>query len=210
MGSVEKFCCTVLASTLFAAAATAEAPPTGKLPDDARPLAYTLNLKIDPRADRFSGRVVIRVKLAKAQDHLWLHASEIIRLATLGGAKILGLESCGQMKQGACADLVLFDLGHVDFIPDTDPINQLVTCADSASVTDVMVGGLFKVRNRKVISVDLTGLRGRVRDRVARLSAATDQARALAYQLEPHVVAFAQSMSDEPLAIERYIRPGRT
>jgi alanyl aminopeptidase len=47
------------------------------LPDDARPLAYTLNLKIDPRADRFSGRVVIRVKLTQALDHLWLHASEI-------------------------------------------------------------------------------------------------------------------------------------
>ena len=74
------------------------------------------------------------------------------------------------MEQGACADLVLFDLSHVDFIPDTDPVNQLVTCADSASVTDVMVGGVFKVRDRKVISVDLTDLRGRVRDSVARLS----------------------------------------
>jgi cytosine/adenosine deaminase-related metal-dependent hydrolase len=113
------------------------------------------------------------------------------------------------MEQGACADLVLFDLGHVDFVPDTDPVNQLVTCADSASVTDVMVGGVFKVRDRKVVSVDLTGLRGRVRDSVARLSAATSQARALAGQLEPHVVAFAQSMSDEPLPIERRIRPGR-
>jgi len=140
----------------------------------------------------------------------WLHAAEVIRLATQGGAKILGLESCGRMEQGACADLALFDLGHVDFVPDTDPVNQLVTCADSASVTDVMVGGVFRVRDRKVVSVDLIELRGRVRDSVARLSAATGQARALAGQLEPHVVAFAQSMSDEPLAIERHIRPGRT
>ena len=139
----------------------------------------------------------------------WLRATEVIRLATRGGAKILGLESCGRMEQGACADLVLFDLGHVDFVPDTDPVNQLVTCADSASVTDVMVGGVFRVRDRKIISVDLNELRGRVRDSVARLSAMTGQARALAGQLEPHVVAFAQSMSDQPLAIERRIRPGR-
>jgi 5-methylthioadenosine/S-adenosylhomocysteine deaminase len=137
----------------------------------------------------------------------WLHATEIVRLATRGGAKILGLESCGLINQGACADLVLFDLGHIDFIPDTDPVNQLVTCADSASVTDVMVGGVFKVRDRKVVSVDLTDLRGRVRDSVARLSATTGEARALAGQLERHVVAFAQSMSDEPLGIERRIRP---
>jgi alanyl aminopeptidase len=77
MHPVIRLCCTLLASTLFVRAAPADEPPTGKLPDDARPLAYTLDLKIDPRADRFSGRVVIRVKLTKALDHLWLHASEI-------------------------------------------------------------------------------------------------------------------------------------
>ena len=138
---------------------------------------------------------------------LWLPAGDIIRLATQGGAKLLGLDACGRIAPGACADLTLFDLHHVDFIPDTDPINQLVTCADSASVTDVMVGGAFKVRDRKIISVDTDGLRGRVQDSVARLAATTRSARALAGRLEPHVVAFAQSMAHAPLAIERRIWP---
>jgi cytosine/adenosine deaminase-related metal-dependent hydrolase len=139
----------------------------------------------------------------------WLHAAEVIRLATLGGAKLLGLSSCGKIEPGAYADLALFDLDHVDFIPGTDPVNQLVTCADSASVTDVMVGGAFKVRDRKVVSIDMAVLRDRVRDSVARLSATTTDARALAGRLEPHVVAFAQSTSETPLAIERRIRPGQ-
>jgi 5-methylthioadenosine/S-adenosylhomocysteine deaminase len=137
----------------------------------------------------------------------WLQAPETVKLATRGGAKLLGLQSCGRIEQGACADLALFDLGHIDFIPNTDPVNQLVTCADSAAVTDVMVGGVFKVRERKVVSVDLADLGSRVRDSVARLSATTRDARALAGRLEPHVVAFAQSMLDVPLAIERRIRP---
>ncbi|WP_213771772.1 amidohydrolase family protein [Bradyrhizobium sp. dw_78] len=137
----------------------------------------------------------------------WLLAGEVIKLATQGGAKLLGLESCGRIEQGACADLALFDLGHVDFIPGTDPVNQLVTSADSASVTDVMVGGVFRVLDRKVISVDTADLRSRVRESVAKISAATREARALAFRLEPHVVAFAQSMSHEPLAIERRILP---
>jgi cytosine/adenosine deaminase-related metal-dependent hydrolase len=137
----------------------------------------------------------------------WLPATEIVRLATQGGARLLGLESCGRIEQGACADLALFDLGHVDFVPNTDPVNQLVTSADSASVTDVMVGGVFRVLNRKVISVDTTDLRRRVHESVARLSAATSQSRVLAGRLEPHVVAFAQSMSGEPLSIERRIQP---
>ncbi len=71
----------VLGLLLSAAAllqnARAEAPPTGKLPDDVRPLAYALHLKIDPHADRFSGEVRIRLRLTKPTDHLWLHASEI-------------------------------------------------------------------------------------------------------------------------------------
>jgi 5-methylthioadenosine/S-adenosylhomocysteine deaminase len=139
----------------------------------------------------------------------WLQAAEVVRLATQGGAKLLGLKSCGRITEGADADLALFDLNHVDFIPGTDPVNQLVTCADSASVTDVMVSGVFRVRDRKVISVDIADLRGRVRDSIARLSVTTADARALAGRLEPHVVAFAQSMSDAPLAIERHIRPER-
>jgi 5-methylthioadenosine/S-adenosylhomocysteine deaminase len=137
----------------------------------------------------------------------WLHALEVVRLATQGGAKLLGLKSCGRIEQGACADLALFDLDHVDFIPGTDLINQLVTCADSASVTDVMVGGDFKVLDRTIVSVDTTDLRGRVADCVARLATTTSEARALAGRLEPHVVAFAQLMSHEPLSVERRIRP---
>ena len=135
----------------------------------------------------------------------WPKATEIVRLATQGGADALGLTNCGRMERGACADLTLFDLNHVDFIPEIDLVNQLVTCADSAAVTDVMVGGAFRVRDRKVISVDTAGLRDRVRECVAKLAATTVDARALAKRLEPHVVAFAQSMSRVPLSIERRI-----
>jgi cytosine/adenosine deaminase-related metal-dependent hydrolase len=137
----------------------------------------------------------------------WLPAGDIVRLATQGGADVLGLGGCGRIEQGACADLVLFDLDHVDFIPGADPINQLVTCADSASVTDVMVAGAFRILGRKIVSIDIDGLRDRVRESVARLATTTSDVRHLASRLEPHVVAFAQSMSHERLAIERRIQP---
>jgi len=62
---------------VLAQTACAADVPTGKLPADAQPLAYTLNLKIDPHAERFNGQVHIRVKLAQASDHVWLHSREI-------------------------------------------------------------------------------------------------------------------------------------
>ncbi|HEY0230975.1 MAG TPA: M1 family peptidase, partial [Dokdonella sp.] len=57
----------------FAAAAL----PTGKLPQEVTPLRYALHLTIDPRSERFAGEARIRVKLAKATDHLWLHAQKL-------------------------------------------------------------------------------------------------------------------------------------
>jgi cytosine/adenosine deaminase-related metal-dependent hydrolase len=136
----------------------------------------------------------------------WLPAGDIVRLATQGGADLLGLRGCGRIEEGACADLALLDLSHVDFIPGTDPVNQLVTCADSASVVGVMVAGAFKVLDRKVVSIDVAGLQDRVRESITRLATTTRESRGLAGRLEPHVVAFAQVMSQEPLSIERRIQ----
>jgi cytosol alanyl aminopeptidase len=78
MRRVVVFCGLVLVALSAAQVAVAdEAVPTGKLPADVTPLAYTLKLKIDPRQDRFSGATRIRVKLAKAADHLWLHGRDL-------------------------------------------------------------------------------------------------------------------------------------
>ena len=54
-----------------------DAVPTGKLPDTAAPVSYALKLKIDPREERFSGQAKIRIKLAKAADHVWLHGQDL-------------------------------------------------------------------------------------------------------------------------------------
>ena len=77
MRNLHRFFVSSVACLCLLQAAQAEAPPSGKLPDDVKPLSYALDLKIDPRAERFSGEVRIRVRLAKHADHLWLHASEI-------------------------------------------------------------------------------------------------------------------------------------
>jgi len=137
----------------------------------------------------------------------WLNAVETVQLATRGGADLLGLPHGGRIEPGALADFVFLDLSHIDFMPLTDPINQVVTCADSASVADVMVNGRFVMQNRRLGPVDMTDLRERVRAAVERLRIKVADAKALAARLEPHVVAFAERLFDEPLGIERLIAP---
>lgn len=138
----------------------------------------------------------------------WLGAAEALRLATQGGADLLGLDRGGRIAEGALADFVFLDLRHIDFVPLTDALNQVVTCADSACVTDVMVNGRFIVWAGRISSVDTTNLRERVRTVVERLHMSVADAKALAARLEPHVVAFAESQFDEPLSIERLMAPG--
>jgi cytosine/adenosine deaminase-related metal-dependent hydrolase len=138
----------------------------------------------------------------------WLSAAETVRLATTGGADLLGLERGGRIEQGALADFVFLDLRHVDFVPLTDPLNQIVTCADSACVTDVMVNGRFVMQGGRIAPVNMSDLRERVRAAVERLRINVADAKSLAARLEPHVVAFAESLFDEPLGIERFIVPG--
>lgn len=135
----------------------------------------------------------------------WLGAAETLRLATEGSADLTGLPRSGRIEQGAAADLAFFDLGHIDFLPLNDPLNQIVSAADSAAVSDVMVDGRFIVRDRRVTTLDPTSLRERAAEAVARRSADLGEARALAGRLEPHVVAFAGRMRTRPLGIRRLL-----
>lgn len=58
-------------------AAPAEAPPLETLPRWAVPESYVLDLRIDPAAEDFSGKVAIRVRLTQAADHVWLHGKDL-------------------------------------------------------------------------------------------------------------------------------------
>ncbi len=135
----------------------------------------------------------------------WLSAAETVRLATEGGADILGIPLGGRLQKGAPADFAFFDLTCIDFIPLRDAINQIVTCADSRSVRDVMIAGRLAVSDGQITSIDVDALKERASAAVSRLSRATAKAKALAERLEGYAVAFAEKASGEALGIKRLL-----
>jgi 5-methylthioadenosine/S-adenosylhomocysteine deaminase len=174
----------------------------------------TVGLATDGANSSDALNMLLAIRLASYLSHAfavprdrWLTAAESVRLATQGGADLLGLPHGGRIRQGALADFAFLDLAHLDFVPLTDPVNQIVTCADSASVADVMVNGRFVVRDRRIVAAHASDLRERVRAAVERLQINVADAKALAARLEPHVVAFAESLFGEPLGIERLLAP---
>jgi alanyl aminopeptidase len=67
---------TDMGPTPTSAAVSAE-PPQGELDDVVSPVHYRLELTINPRLDRFSGKTSIDISLAAATDRIWLHGNKL-------------------------------------------------------------------------------------------------------------------------------------
>ena len=52
--------------------------PTGKLPESVAPVAYRVDMKVDPSAGRFSGRVEIDVAIKTGLRKLYLHGRDLV------------------------------------------------------------------------------------------------------------------------------------
>jgi cytosine/adenosine deaminase-related metal-dependent hydrolase len=86
-----------------------------------------------------------------------------VELATLHGARALGLESeIGSLEVGKRADLVLFDTRRPEWRTLFNPVNTLVYGADGRSVHTVVVDGRVVVENHRACFVDEDELIDRV------------------------------------------------
>jgi cytosine/adenosine deaminase-related metal-dependent hydrolase len=78
-----------------------------------------------------------------------LPAREVVRMATIEGARVLGLaDRIGSLEVGKRADLILIDLAAARLQPVYDAYATLVFAATPDDVTDVMVDGRFLLRDR--------------------------------------------------------------
>jgi 5-methylthioadenosine/S-adenosylhomocysteine deaminase len=84
-----------------------------------------------------------------------IDAYSVLRMATAGGAKALGLDSlCGTIEVGKRADLILIDLAAIHNQPVNEVFSQLVHCAKASDVRTVMVNGEIVMRDRDLTGVD--------------------------------------------------------
>ena len=88
-------------------------------------------------------------------------APTLLELATLGGARALGLESeIGSIAVGKCADVVVLDLAAPHAQPeDADLISRIVYSAQPADVRYVIVDGRIVVRDGVLKTADVDEVR---------------------------------------------------
>jgi cytosine/adenosine deaminase-related metal-dependent hydrolase len=84
-----------------------------------------------------------------------LPTRDVIRMATIEGARVLGLDAqTGSLEVGKAADLIRIDLSAPRMHPIYDPYSVLVFATMPTDVRDVMVDGVWLMRDRCVETLE--------------------------------------------------------
>jgi 5-methylthioadenosine/S-adenosylhomocysteine deaminase len=84
-----------------------------------------------------------------------LPALSVLRMATINGAKALGLEKeIGSIEAGKRADLTLVNLDRLHTTPRPDPVSTIVYAAEAGDVETVIIDGRVVMRNRELTTLD--------------------------------------------------------
>jgi len=86
----------------------------------------------------------------------WMSAREVLEIATIGGAKVLGRDDVGSLAKGMCADLFAINLNCLDYAGAAvhDPVASVIFCAPQKA-DYVMVNGRWVVKEGQLTTVDL-------------------------------------------------------
>ncbi len=101
-----------------------------------------------------------------------LTAEDVLEMATVDGARVLGLEATvGSLEVGREADLILVDLRRPHLLPGGQPVPKLVYSARGHDVTTSIIGGQVVMENRRVLTLDEPTVLQRAQEAVADLVA---------------------------------------
>lgn len=82
-------------------------------------------------------------------------AAEVFRIATLNGAKALGMEQqIGSIEAGKKADIAILDLKAPSMWPNNNPIAALSYSANGSEVDSVIINGELTMEHRNVLTMD--------------------------------------------------------
>lgn len=91
-----------------------------------------------------------------SSDATALPAHRALEMATLNGAKALGLDkNIGSLVKGKLADIVAVNFDTIETTPVYDPVSHLVYCCNRSQVSDVWVAGKHVMKNRVLTTLDI-------------------------------------------------------
>lgn len=90
-----------------------------------------------------------------SMDPTILPAYQALELATIGGARALGLDDrLGMLKPGYQADMIIMNLTAANMVPRYDILANIVYAAQAGDVDTVIINGHIVMEKRRITTID--------------------------------------------------------
>ncbi len=97
-----------------------------------------------------------KVHKVKSLDPTVMNAETVCRMATIGGANVLGLDKrIGSIETGKQADIILVDMNQPHLTPVYHYYSQLVYAARGADVKTSIINGKVIMKDRCLLTIDV-------------------------------------------------------
>jgi 5-methylthioadenosine/S-adenosylhomocysteine deaminase len=133
-------------------------PPIQKFLDRSLPPSLSVDVETNVPSDMFNQmRSVLALQrtIASAQGKAPVSARDVLRWATLEGAKANGLDhKVGTLTPGKQADMVLLRTDRLNVTPLNDPVTAVVAGMDTSNVDTVIIAGRAMKQGGLLLHVD--------------------------------------------------------
>ena len=116
--------------------------------------------------------LVSNLQKAKYQDPTIMSSYEVLKMATVNGAKALNLEDkIGKIKENYQADLIILDLNQTQTFPYPDLLTQIVNNVETNNIITTIINGEIVMENQKLnLEINEENLKNKINEIYKRLN----------------------------------------
>lgn len=85
----------------------------------------------------------------KNMDASCIDAAEVLKMATVNGARCMGLKDADYLTEGKLADIIMIDMSQPNMQPINNIVKNLVYSGSKSNVLMTMIGGVIRYQNGK-------------------------------------------------------------
>ncbi len=101
-----------------------------------------------------------------AMDPTVMDAVTVLRMATIEGARTLGLDNItGSLEVGKKADVIVVDTNRPHLTPMYNPYSHIVYSATGTDVSHSIINGRLVMEDRQLLTIDLNEIMARAREK---------------------------------------------
>ncbi|PKA41898.1 amidohydrolase family protein [Rhizobium sullae] len=143
--------------------------------------------------------------IAAPDTERWVTAAEVLRSATIGGARTAMLDAVtGSLEVGKRADLIMLDITGYDYMPMNRLDHHLVYCENGSNIRLVMVNGQVVVEDNRLTTIDEAEIFAELRELLPAYLAEHEELERLNARFEPYMREMYRRATIQDIGMNRY------